>query len=337
MGTSYLLGVDGGNSKTDYLLYTADLKLVDFFRGPTCSHEALPDSYDGAYHAMMKGVHLLLERNGLQIEDIACGVFGLAGVDIPEQKRNLEETVRRMGIRKFLVVNDSMLGIKSATSEGVGICSVNGTGTSTSGIDKKGHILQVGGIGEIVGDQAGGAYIMRCAVRAVYDALYRCGPETELTPVLMKLMDISDKALYLATVHSSANYRIHMTEIVIAVFEAANHGDRAAVDILTHVGNQLAKSAAGCIRNLCFGAEETVEIVLLGSVWVKGNCPIMRSTFEKQTAELAQRQCVYRILRVPPAVGAVLWAYELLNGAVPPVGQKEEICKSAFEPVKTFQ
>lgn len=39
MGKQYVIGVDGGNTKTDYFLFDIEGKLVSHLRGATCSHE----------------------------------------------------------------------------------------------------------------------------------------------------------------------------------------------------------------------------------------------------------------------------------------------------------
>lgn len=47
MKAEYILGVDGGNTKTHYFLYDGEGNFVDCIKAGTCSHEALPDSYVG--------------------------------------------------------------------------------------------------------------------------------------------------------------------------------------------------------------------------------------------------------------------------------------------------
>jgi len=42
----YLLGVDGGNTKTDYLLTTTEGEFVDILRKGTISHEQFSAGYD---------------------------------------------------------------------------------------------------------------------------------------------------------------------------------------------------------------------------------------------------------------------------------------------------
>ncbi|NLT01446.1 MAG: N-acetylglucosamine kinase, partial [Acholeplasmataceae bacterium] len=182
----YIIGVDGGNTKTDYFLFDIAGNFIDFYRGGTCSHEGLHDSFAGSYRVMNEVFTNLFQRNKITIEQIKTAVFGLAGVDTPFQKAKLEEVVQMLGFTQFKVVNDSFLGIKAGTTNGYGVCSINGTGTSSGGIDLDGKNLQVGGIGAIVGDEAGGSWIARQAIRVVYDACYRFGQQTLLTEIVMK-------------------------------------------------------------------------------------------------------------------------------------------------------
>ena len=44
----YIIGVDGGNTKTDYFLFDSEGNFIDFHRAGTCSHEGLKDSFEGS-------------------------------------------------------------------------------------------------------------------------------------------------------------------------------------------------------------------------------------------------------------------------------------------------
>ena len=191
MVSKYILGVDGGNTKTDYFLFDTLGNFIDFHRDVACSHEGLKDSFDGTYRLMSKAIKFILGNNDLKPTDIDWAVFGLAGVDTPYQKKRLEEIVERIGFVKYKVVNDSFLGIKAMAPYGV--CSICGTGTSAGGIDKNDNYLQVGGIGETVGDEAGGSWLARRAIRQVYDAMYRFGTPSMLDDFIMTTFGITYK------------------------------------------------------------------------------------------------------------------------------------------------
>jgi len=312
----YIIGVDGGNTKTDYFLFDIAGNFIDFYRGGTCSHEGLHDSFAGSYRVMNEVFTNLFQRNKITIEQIKTAVFGLAGVDTPFQKAKLEEVVQMLGFTKFKVVNDSFLGIKAGTTNGYGVCSINGTGTSSGGIDLDGKNLQVGGIGAIVGDEAGGSWIARQAIRVVYDACYRFGQQTLLTEIVMKELGVNDKYYLMEAISSNLTQRkVNLTTLTIAVFECANKKDKVALQILKSMADNLARSAGGCVVNLNF--PEEVEIVLAGSVWVKGSCPVLIEEFTKKIEQYTNKKCKIITLNVPPATGAIVWALELATGKFP--------------------
>ncbi|SFJ01116.1 BadF-type ATPase [Paenibacillus sp. UNC496MF] len=315
MDARYVIGVDGGNSKTDYFLFGLDGRFVDHLNAGTCSHERFPDGYDGAYRVMAEQLGKLLGRNGLTMADVAAGAFGLAGADVPSQKERLGRVVERLGFARYAVDNDSFLGVKAGSERGYGVCSINGSGTVAGGIAPDGSRLQIGGIGsELAGDEAGGFYLARRVLRAVYDALYRLGPATSMTEPVLALLEVPARERFMeCAAEGSVKRTLPNTALMRILFAAADAGDEAAVAIVAHSAKQLAHSVAGCLAHLDFG-DEPVDVVLAGSVWVKAESPLLLERFKRHVAELSPQRCSYTVLQVPPATGAVLWALELAHG-----------------------
>ncbi|MCU6708636.1 N-acetylglucosamine kinase [Paenibacillus sp. J5C_2022] len=313
---TYVIGVDGGNSKTDYFLFDGNGHYKDHIRSGTCSHEQFPDGYESAFRIMRENIAQLLSRNGVEMKDVAAGAFGLAGADIPPQKKQLEQVVERLGFTRYAMDNDSFLGVKAASGKGYGICSINGSGACTGGISPSGLRLQIGGVGsELSGDEAGGYYLSRRVLRAVYDAFYRFGPETTLTPSVMNLLGIANKESFIEhALQGLLAKSLPYTDLVTALFTCAESGDSVSRDIVAHSARQMALSTAGCARELDFAAGEAIDIVMAGSVWVKAKSPVMRDLYMQYVDELVDRPCRYILLEVPPAAGAVLWALELAGG-----------------------
>lgn len=311
MEMKYVIGVDGGNTKTDYFLFDTAGNFISHRRDGTCSHEKLPDGYEGAYRIMEQNILDLLEEQDLMLEDVAAGVFGLAGLDVPEQKEQLEAVIRKIGLKKFVADNDGYLGLKAGLQKGYGVCSINGTGTVTTGIDESGQRLQVGGVGYISGDDAGGAFLTRKLFRKVYDALYRCEEETTLIKPVLSLLEVTDKKYFIQRITKLYKESFSHTPFIREVFEQATMGDAIASKILKEMAIELARSTAGCIENLDFNPNETVEVVLAGSVWVKPKESILLDFYKEEMAKLTDYVCSYTILQIPPGIGAILWALEL--------------------------
>lgn len=328
----YILGVDGGNTKTDYFLFDTDVNFIGFYHSGTVSHEALKDSFDGSYRVMKIHLDEFLSRYNLTPKDIDASCFGMAGIDVPLQKtRFTEEVLKPLGFKNFVLVNDAFLGIKAGTTSGVGVCSVNGTGTSNGGIDRNGNYLQVGGIGNLVCDTAGGHYIACEVIRAVFSNCYRCGKDTSLKKIVFDLLDVKDKYYLMDQITNIYKRgKVNYTLLTIACFEEANKGEEVAINILKNVATSVALSASGVANNLDF--DDVIEFVMAGSVWIKGVSPVLVDTYiEEVKKHVPNKTCKFTKLMVPPATGAVIWALELYMGAFPNLDIRNTILKKVEE------
>ncbi len=308
MEKGYLLGVDGGNTKTLYFLHDSDGRFVDYVAAGTCSHEALPDSYAGAERELGKRIGELFARNGIGADMIDFAVFGLAGADFAHQKEALSAIVARLGFRRFLVENDGYLGLKAGSPNGIGICNINGTGTVTVGIGETGERLQIGGLGGISSDKAGAEYMAGRGMAAVYDAIYRCGKDTVLKEMVFRAFDISDEADFSIRAGEALQSKDGVFRINKMMEEAERQGDGAVIGVLSEIGEELARNVVGCAKKL--NMRGNVPVVLAGSVWAKGSFNTMFYTFKKHLD--AYGDCAFSCekLRQPPVAGAVIWALE---------------------------
>lgn len=314
MERTYILGVDGGNTKTDYFVFDTLGNFIDFYRDGTCSHEGLKDSFDGSYRVMKKAIDYILDINDLKVSDIKWAVFGLAGCDTPYQKKRLEEVVEKIGFTNYKVVNDSFLGIKAMSPYGV--CSICGTGTSAGGIDIHDNSLQVGGIGSIVGDEAGGSWLARRAVRYTFDAMYRFGNPSKICDFIMNMLGVNDKFYLMeAIAEKMSSHDVDYKAIDIEVFKLAEAGDAGCIAILKEMADNLARSASGCVVNLDLGEEPLV--IMAGSIWVKGESPVLINEFKEKMDFYTKKHCKVELLTVPPATGAVVWALALATDKWP--------------------
>lgn len=329
----YILGVDGGNTKTDYFLFDTNGTFIDWYRGGTCSHEGLIDSFDGSYRVMKEVFDVFLTRNNLSPKDIEASVFGLAGDDLPYQQEKLDEVVKKLGFKNFRVVNDSCLAIKVVTKNGYGACSINGTGTSASGIDKFGKTLQVGGIGDITGDEAGGRFVARKVVRKAFDEVMRFGKKTSLTKIVRNLLENeSDEKLMEDIVLKFIGRKVDYNVLTIACFQEAKKGDEVAIDILKEMADNCARSVSGAIVRLNLG--ENPEVVLAGSVYVKGDCEVLVNETKRLIDFYTKKSCNTIVMTVPPATGAIIWAYELACNQYPSYEMRQQFVKTVENVIK---
>lgn len=305
----YIIGIDGGNSKTDICIFDQDGEFICHKRFGTCSHEAFEEGFAMTNKKLNDFISTILVDCSITVNDIVSAVFGLAGVDLPFQQRKLEEIVKSLDFKNFIVCNDGMLGVKAGSTSGVGVCSINGTSTVCVGINEAGKTVQVGGTGEVFGDEAGGMIMALKVVRNVYDELYRCGKKTLMTNKMLELLDCTKEDYMQEAIGNIVAREIPELSVLKILFEAVAQNDVVAIQILKDTALQLALSVAGCIRELDF--TDSVNIILAGSVWCKIPTPLLLSYFEKYLAEHIDINYNIIKLQARPVAGALLWAYEI--------------------------
>lgn len=319
----YLIGVDGGNTKTDYLLFDIDCNMIDGFRKGTCSHESPKiNGFDGAYREMNRCITELLTRNHLTIDDVCVGIFGLAGVDAPFQQKALADAIAKIGFKNYRVMNDGFLGLKAAAKNGCGVCSINGTGTVNVGIDENGKWVQVGGIGYVAGDEAGGSFLARQAVRLAFDEAFRFGKPTIVSQAVYQMYGISSKD---DLSNAIVGQNIDSTFLIKALFNAANVNDEEAIRVLRQAGESMGRSIAGVINQI--DCQEPIQVIQAGSVWAKATNQEMMNAFKQTVVDLTNKQCEFVLLTLPPVMGAVLWGLEIANQKLPNEQEKAYILK----------
>jgi len=271
----------------------------------------MSDGFTGAKRAITAQVAEFLGRNNVTPADMACSVFGLAGADFEWQKEELRNIITTLGFEDFVVDNDGYLGLKAGSPDGTGVCSINGTGTVSVGINYKGERVQVGGIGGISSDNAGGNFLGNSVAAAVYDACFRCGDATILKDMVFDTFKIVKKEDYPEIIIKAVRLSENILKLNTMLKEAEKKGDKAAIKILEQMGKTLGLTVAGCLGELKFTAG-TANIVLAGSVWVKGAYPSMLESFKKNLAKniAPKLKLNYKILNHEPAIGAVIWALE---------------------------
>lgn len=251
-----------------------------------------------------------LQRAGLDGEDVALGVFGLAGADWPEDCARREAVLARSGVARHVVVkNDALAGWRAGTRQRYGVIIVAGTGSNTCIITPDGqewcygYYVRYGGAGDVGMD----------AVDAVLREVDGRGAPTELTAVVMQQLGYERVRDLLMATYTDQLDRQAVRSLCPLVFEVADGGDEVAAGIVRKQGLALAEYATAAICR--YGMEQLdFDIVLAGSVF-KGRGSLLIDTITHAIQRVAPRARVVRA-RLEPAVGAVLLACDALGLAV---------------------
>lgn len=306
----YVLGVDGGSTKTHCAIFDLDRNMVDVLQWGATNHEGMPNGFDDLKVELDEMLSAILTKNQIERSQIVSSGWGMAGVDTKSQQDTIYQIIQSLGMQNVQLCNDAFLGVKAGARSGYGVCLINGTGCSTAGIGMDGAMVQIGGQGSHTGDIAGGGNIAEACITAVYNELFRMGKPTLMSKRLLPLLDLKSKADYMETLLKAMDDNT-VTQKLLGqiVFECANENDEVALEFLEYVGQENAKSVNGMIRELNFEPDAAIDIVLAGSVNVKCENKTAIERLKKDVHALHEN-AAFHVLHVPPVAGAVVLGFE---------------------------
>lgn len=311
----YVIGVDTGATKSHLALFDTEAHLVDLGLWGPLNYEIMPGRYTQFEEELEQFISRVLAKNGVKLEQVVFAVFGVAGVDTKKQHSVISQIISRIGFRHFILYNDAFLGIPAGNPAGFGICAINGSGCTLAGINKEGAQLQIGGVGAISADMGGGGYLGERAAAAAYCELFRKGEKTLMTPMLFDKLGITSKYDFIEKLYENSNNGFfNLSSYNKIVFEAVKQGDPVAVHIFREVADCYSNGIACMIEELRFPSRDELPIILAGSVFVKGEHPLMVDTLKTNVLNSHPgRNITFQLLDVPNVAGAVIWALNVLD------------------------
>ena len=315
----YLLGIDAGATKTAFILYDLERNRAWQLYGGCGNHEGLPGGYAELEKMMEAHLNRLCACAGVTLKDIAGAGLGVAGVDTRRQHGIIAGIFSKIGLERFALANDAVLGIKAECD--AGICAVNGTGFCVYGIDRQGQTAQVGGLDQLSGDLGGGKVYAQRALAAVYSELEKGGPKTAMTGGALSVLGITDPGLFVERVSEcmeSPDSARYIRGMSMLLHDCAGAGDAVASSILRASGEEYARCVQGVLRHLPGLAEHgNVNLILVGSCFLRASCGLTRQSMEQKLKELCPEITFsIRPIGTEPVAGALFWALEQagLNG-----------------------
>jgi N-acetylglucosamine kinase-like BadF-type ATPase len=280
------LGIDGGGSKTTFLL-------VDEYYNEVCHVQSGPSNWlsvgaDAARQAITEGISHLTER-----PTIVCA--GFAGAARPDSAAFYKEVLQSLiPDAQVIIESDAFIASIGAIGIDPGILLIAGTGSIVIGRNKERNMFRVGGWGPYFGDEGSGFWIGREAIRAALRSLDLQGsPEFAMRVANhLGLKSISE------VVSAWGSGRIGVPDIAALFPEVVSmYPQEPANRILTEAASHLRSMVDIAAKRV--GTDDCRKS-RSGSV---ANHPVMRQLIGLEFEEP----------RHSPEWGAVIWARQHLN------------------------
>ena len=137
-----------------------------------------------------------------------------------------------LGVGEIEVVTDADIALYGATDGAPGIVVIAGTGSICCGINARRKRFCAGGWGPIAGDEGGGAWLARRALRAVAYASDSRGPETALTDLACAYFHVTSADDLTTAIYAPTITNERLAGFGRDVVDAAKADDKVALQIV---------------------------------------------------------------------------------------------------------
>ena len=174
---TYLLGVDGGATKTVALIARPDGAIVGAGRAGGSNLYSI-DTCQGTIEPVEEAVQTACKAAAIPPSAIMAGAFNMAGADWPEDIDFIAVAMRRYGFGQTItVVNDAMAPLRVGSPDGTGVSVVCGTGVAVGARGLDGRTWH-SGFWQLT---QGAGELGKKTMQAVYLAALGIHPSTTLT------------------------------------------------------------------------------------------------------------------------------------------------------------
>jgi N-acetylglucosamine kinase-like BadF-type ATPase len=298
------LGVDGGGTKTAFVLVTDSGRILGRSQGASTYH--LEHGLTQVQQVLVDGVAAVTQQAAISADAIDFAFVALPTYG--ESSRDIAAfdalPALALGHTRYRCGNDTVAGWAGSLATEDGINVVAGTGSITYG-QRDGASARAGGWGELFGDEGSGYWIGLQALTAFSRMSDGRAARTLLHARIRELLQLdTDLDLIDVVLEQWQSSRGRIATLSPVVVEAARDGDPVSAGILDAAAAHLVDLVEATRDRLGFPPDDTVPVSYSGGVF---RADSVRDRFVNG---LSLRSAVYDIRRprLPSDIGAALYA-----------------------------
>jgi N-acetylglucosamine kinase-like BadF-type ATPase len=302
------LGVDGGGSKTLFLLIDETGKvLASLTEGPAYHPEI---GLEALRTMLARGIQRTLQQGGVDASNLTFAFLGLPayGEDCSLLPMLDAAPSPALPAGRYRCGNDMVCGWAGALAGDDGINIVAGTGSIAYG-EFEGRSARAGGWGELFGDEGSAYWLAREGLRLFSRMSDGRAPRGELYECVRRHFALQEDLDLCAAIYGkSAAQRSQFAQLSKLVSDAASAGDAQARALFGQAARELAEIVDAARDQLHVPPEIDLAVSYSGGVF-----QLRELLLTPLEATLKSRAHKYRFLpaRLPPDAGAALYAAKL--------------------------
>jgi N-acetylglucosamine kinase-like BadF-type ATPase len=262
--SAYFLGVDGGQSSTTAIIGDENGRVLGIGRGGPSNHVGASEGRAKFINAINASLRAACADAGLDAGAIrfvsAC--LGLSGG--PAEKQAILGEI--LASDRILVTDDAPIALAGALAGEPGIVIIAGTGSIAFGRNAQGRTARAGGWGYLFGDEGGGFWIVREALRAALRWEEGWGSPTALRGMLLDATGARNMSDLMHRCYTPEFPRPRVAGLSRLVNNAAENGDPIARNIFSEAAHELALLARAVSSQL-FDPQDSARCAYTGGVF----------------------------------------------------------------------
>ncbi|KAB2441512.1 BadF/BadG/BcrA/BcrD ATPase family protein [Bacillus luti] len=251
----YMIGVDGGGTKTEAIAFDKDGNAL--VRATSGFGNILIDFEEALFH-IMEAIDQC--QKGLLNGYCVCICLGLAGVGGAHTNELTVRLKKKYGTQ-IEVFNDAMIAHAAALQGKDGILTIGGTGAICLG--KKGEVYEYsGGWGHILGDEGSGYWIGLQGLKRMANQFDQGVPLCPLSLRIQEEFQLLTSSHIKRLVYSSSKDKV--AAITPLIIREARNGNDGAHEIMVQAGKELARITIDIYNKMQF--DLSTPIAVSGSI-----------------------------------------------------------------------
>jgi glucosamine kinase len=309
----YIIGIDGGGTKTTSVLCALDGAILAEAQGAPTNFQII--GIERTAQTIIELIQTCCHSVGCSISQIGAVVAGVAGAGRSSDQQNLlegilrEAELRNLQLPNLAVESDARIALEGAFGGKPGVIVIAGTGSIVFGKDEQGKIYRAGGWGRLIGDEGSGYAIGQQAFRAIAQSLDDKSKKTKLTKRFDEKFGLNSQE---AIIHALYKENFDIASVMPTVIEVASKGDAVAKKILDTAASDLAGNIEIVLRKMDTKPRRIPKrpLALIGGLLAHDQYYSRKiiSVIRKKSLPVSIRQA-----ESSPVVGAAVMAIELMK------------------------